>query len=119
MNTACETVKDLIPLYIDGDCSKTTEKLVKEHIKKCRDCAKYLKMCRHSAEMAEKRTKKNKEDADFVIIPDDGYEIIAFISSRFAMLDKVLSTFAAYEGKIDMLDYTDYENRSCSMVDWL
>ena len=77
MNTACETVKDLIPLYIDGDCSKTTEKLVKEHIKKCRDCAKYLKMCRHSAEMAEKRTKKNKEDADFVIIPDDGYEIIA------------------------------------------
>ena len=49
----------------------------------------------------------------------DGYEIISFISARFAMLDTVLSRFAAYDGKIDMLDYTDYENRSCSMVDWL
>ena len=56
---------------------------------------------------------------EFAATEVDGYEIIAFISARFAMLDKVLSTFAAYEGKIDMLDYTDYENRSCSMVDWL
>ena len=49
----------------------------------------------------------------------DGYELISFIATRFAMLDTVLSRFAAYDGKIDMLDYTDYENRSCSMVDWL
>lgn len=49
----------------------------------------------------------------------DGYELVAFVSTRFAMLDKVLSGFAAYDGKIDMLDYTDYENRSCSMAEWL
>lgn len=49
----------------------------------------------------------------------DGYELVAFVSTRFAMLDKVLSRFAAYDGKIDMLDYTDYEKRSCSMAEWL
>jgi len=48
----------------------------------------------------------------------DGYEIISFISTRFAMLDQVLSNFAAHDGKIEMLDYTDYENRSCSLTDW-
>lgn len=49
----------------------------------------------------------------------DGYEIVAFFSARFAMLDEVLSKFAAYEGKIEMLDYTDYENRSVSLMEWL
>ena len=49
----------------------------------------------------------------------DGYEIISFISTRFAMLDKVLSHFAASDGEIEMLNYTEYADRSCSMADWL
>ena len=77
MNMACETVKDLIPLYIDGDCSESTSRLIKEHIKKCSDCAEYLKMCRHSEEMSEKRAKMNKCDTEPCFTPDDGYELIA------------------------------------------
>ncbi len=36
----CNIVKDLIPLYIDGCCSKESEKFVEEHIEKCDACKK-------------------------------------------------------------------------------
>ena len=36
----CNVVKDLIPLYIDGCCSKESETLVKEHLSVCKPCRK-------------------------------------------------------------------------------
>lgn len=38
----CDIVKDLIPLYIDGCCSKESTKIVEEHIRVCGDCKKLL-----------------------------------------------------------------------------
>ena len=38
----CDIVKDLIPLYIDGCCSKESAKIVEEHIRVCGDCKKLL-----------------------------------------------------------------------------
>ena len=38
----CDIVKDLIPLYIDGCCSKESTKIVEEHIRDCGDCKKLL-----------------------------------------------------------------------------
>lgn len=38
----CNIVKDLLPLYIDGCCSKESEKIVKEHIEGCNACKKLL-----------------------------------------------------------------------------
>jgi len=49
----------------------------------------------------------------------DGYDIIAFLSARFAIIDEVLPKFAAYDGKIELLDYTDYESRSCPLDEFL
>lgn len=34
----CNIIKDLIPLYIDGCCSKESNRIVEEHIKNCEDC---------------------------------------------------------------------------------
>ena len=34
----CEIIKDLIPLYIDGCCSKESERTVEEHLKGCSEC---------------------------------------------------------------------------------
>ena len=34
----CEIIKDLIPLYIDGCCSKESERAVEEHLKGCSEC---------------------------------------------------------------------------------
>ena len=38
----CNIVKDLIPLYIDGCCSKESKQLVEEHIQNCSQCKKLL-----------------------------------------------------------------------------
>ena len=38
----CNIVKDLIPLYIDGCCSKESEEAVAEHIRSCEECTKLL-----------------------------------------------------------------------------
>lgn len=38
----CNIVKDLIPLYIDGCCSKESQAAVTEHIQSCEACAKLL-----------------------------------------------------------------------------
>ena len=38
----CNIVKDLIPLYIDGCCSKESENAVEEHIRNCDDCKRLL-----------------------------------------------------------------------------
>jgi len=40
----CEVVQDLLPLYQDDICSKTSKKIVEEHIKDCTACSKLLKM---------------------------------------------------------------------------
>lgn len=34
----CEIVKDLLPMYIDGLCSDTSNKLVKQHLSTCSHC---------------------------------------------------------------------------------
>ena len=36
----CEIIKDLIPLYIDGCCSKESERAVEEHLSVCSECKK-------------------------------------------------------------------------------
>lgn len=36
----CNTIKDLLPLYVDGCCSEESEKLVQEHIDECAECRK-------------------------------------------------------------------------------
>ena len=35
----CEMIEDLIPLYIEGDVSDATKKIVEEHIKDCKNCS--------------------------------------------------------------------------------
>lgn len=40
MKKDCEIVKDLLPLYIDGVCSKQSKEMVEKHIKSCEECQK-------------------------------------------------------------------------------
>ncbi|MGG3627584.1 zf-HC2 domain-containing protein [Bacillus licheniformis] len=42
----CHLVRDLLPLYIEGDCSRKTERLVAAHIKTCEDCREMYDMMR-------------------------------------------------------------------------
>lgn len=49
----------------------------------------------------------------------DGYELIAFLTTRLSVLDRVFEQIAHHEGKTELLDYTDYESRSRSMASML
>ena len=42
MNNNCNIIKDLLPLYTDGVCSKESCNLVEEHIKECSACRSEL-----------------------------------------------------------------------------
>lgn len=52
----CEIIKDLIPLYIDGCCSKESERAVEEHLGDCSECKKLF--------------EEMKEPADIVAVSD-------------------------------------------------
>lgn len=42
MKISCDIIRDLLPLYNDGVCSKESAELIDEHLKDCADCADEL-----------------------------------------------------------------------------
>ena len=38
MKISCEIIKDLLPLYFDGVCSKESMAMVEEHLAECDNC---------------------------------------------------------------------------------
>ncbi|MEC1526913.1 zf-HC2 domain-containing protein [Bacillus spizizenii] len=40
----CFLVRDLLPLYLEGDCKRETEHVIKEHIKTCSSCREMYDM---------------------------------------------------------------------------
>ena len=58
MNKDCEIVNDLLPNYIEGLTSTTTNAFIKEHIEKCNPCKeKFLDM----SDNIEEKTEEKKE----------------------------------------------------------
>lgn len=51
MSKQCEIVQDILPLYVDGVCSKASTEMVKEHLVSCANCNEiYKKMLSHANE---------------------------------------------------------------------
>ena len=46
MNTSCEIIRDLLPLYHDKAISDDGKAIVHTHLASCQSCAEYLKMIR-------------------------------------------------------------------------
>jgi len=42
MKISCDVLSDLLPLYHDGVCNQSTQKLVQEHLKECESCRVFL-----------------------------------------------------------------------------
>lgn len=45
-NVTCSIVEDLLPLYMDGCCSKDSQQTVVEHMKTCENAGKRIAICR-------------------------------------------------------------------------
>ena len=71
MNTICDVIRDLLPLYADEVCSEASKALVEEHLCNCEACGEELRVMRcgepdviveeiNAAQAAQKAWKKNK-----------------------------------------------------------
>lgn len=47
MNKQCEIVQDLLPLYVDEVCSKSSAEMVEEHVSECKECLKLRDMMKN------------------------------------------------------------------------
>lgn len=59
---------------------------------------------------------RNAQRWELEVYVVDGYDLVSFVTTRFAILDQVLQKIAQHDGPVEMLEYTDYENRSRSMA---
>lgn len=60
-NLSCEVIKDLLPSYVDGICSKESQKLIEVHISECKDCGDLLDRM-NSIEIAADKSKEKEID---------------------------------------------------------
>ena len=111
MKIVCETVKDLVPQYLDGTCSSLTGKFVKKHMKRCKSCSEYYSLCKHSKEMSEKRMKENSGDKDLVYVPDDGYELIARRVGKSIMIERISIISAAVAAIVTVIILLNFKNK--------
>ena len=51
MSKQCEVIQDLLPLYVDGACSESSTKMIKEHLETCSECRQiHQQLCSHTSE---------------------------------------------------------------------
>lgn len=64
MNISCEIIKDLLPLYHDGVCSKESTNIVEEHLKQCENCRHELQIM--DSELPVTNRAENLAEAEVV-----------------------------------------------------
>ena len=72
----CNIIKDLIPLYIDGCCSKESERVVEEHLKDCSECKKLF--------------DEMKEPTDIIVTSESPKEFSKINDWKASVLQSVL-----------------------------
>lgn len=58
MNTNCNIIKDLLPLYVDNISSEETNKLVEDHLIECEQCQEQLNIMKEKTEVSSIDEKK-------------------------------------------------------------
>ncbi|OIJ20775.1 hypothetical protein BKP45_08225 [Anaerobacillus alkalidiazotrophicus] len=47
----CSLIRDLLPLYIEGDCSQNTNKVVADHLEGCSNCRELYELMKSPIEI--------------------------------------------------------------------
>ncbi|MCR5250412.1 MAG: DUF4825 domain-containing protein [Lachnospiraceae bacterium] len=112
----CETIQDLLPSYIDGLTSPTTNGLIEEHTEGCPACAKALAAMRGEAGMEPPTNALDKKEIDF-LKKTRTMQKIAFFSSMAAIvlaalfvLLRIFVVGSSYDGAFCMIDEISVEN---------
>ncbi|KXZ22032.1 zf-HC2 domain-containing protein [Bacillus nakamurai] len=51
----CCLVRDLLPLYIEGDCQKETERFMARHLEECEECGELYRLMKEPLELGAVR----------------------------------------------------------------
>lgn len=62
MTYPCGIIKDLLPLYIDGVCSRESTQTVKEHLSKCESCRKYYEEMSETNGFTQKENNNSEDE---------------------------------------------------------
>lgn len=60
----CDIVKDLYGIYMDGCASKSTEIMIKNHLKRCPECKEFYR----DVPFAVKRSQTSEAFGDYTVI---------------------------------------------------
>lgn len=63
MKYSCNIVRDLIPLFIDGVCSKESTGMVEEHLEECEDCRRLCRELQEPLHTEEKEQFRKEQEA--------------------------------------------------------
>lgn len=121
-NRTCDIVKDMMPLYIDGVCSKNSMQMVENHIKACPDCRQIWESYRNPAmtdeiktsnerefrELALKVKKKNRLKTLLIILVAAAASFAAYMFLGLAVLG-ILSCGSESYATIDTSNYGIYD----------
>ena len=58
----CEVVRDLLPSYIDGLTSGTTNQIIEEHLEECDACREMLQAMRGPENASESSPERTPEE---------------------------------------------------------
>ncbi|QQF61075.1 zf-HC2 domain-containing protein [Bacillus mojavensis] len=61
----CFLVRDLLPLYIEGDCKKETENFIEKHMNTCRSCREMFE------QMSEPFEFKDEQPSQDAFLPEE------------------------------------------------
>ncbi|MEI1421230.1 zf-HC2 domain-containing protein [Bacillus cabrialesii] len=73
----CFLVRDLLPLYLEGDCKRETEHIIEEHLKTCGSCSEMYDM------MAEPFELEGGQAVEEAFLPE---EEMRFKQSYYGLL---------------------------------
>ena len=57
---SCQIISDLLPLYIEGDCSEESRSLIEEHLQTCENCREQLRIMQTPLDAASLTGQKEK-----------------------------------------------------------
>ena len=80
----CEIVKDLLPMYIDGLCSPTSNTLVEQHLSTCKQCKQIHEQMLKEFEIEQVEVNK------IAIQQKQPFEKMNYIFKSYRVFSKIL-----------------------------
>lgn len=64
MQMKCSLIRDLLPLYVERDCSEATNQLVKDHLENCSECHELYELMKSPIDVKGIKEDVVSEDAN-------------------------------------------------------